>query len=42
MPSGLVRVSASKDSLVVSKPKGGTSKDLWILGKMKNLLEIMF
>ena len=33
MPSGLVRVSASKDSLVVSNQKGGTSKDLWILGK---------
>ncbi len=33
MPTGLVRVSASKDSLVVSNQKGGTSKDLWILGK---------
>lgn len=36
MPSGLVRVSASKDSLVVSNQKGGTSKDLWILGKDEN------
>lgn len=33
MPSGLVRVSHSKDSLVVSNQKGGTSKDLWILGQ---------
>ncbi len=33
MPSGLVRVSNKKDSLVVSNQKGGTSKDLWILGK---------
>ena len=37
MPSGLVRVSASKDSLVVSNQKGGTSKDLWILGKSEKL-----
>ena len=36
MPSGLVRVSASKDSLVVSNQKGGTSKDLWILGKSED------
>lgn len=33
MPSGLVRVSNKKDSLVVSNQKGGISKDLWILGK---------
>ena len=33
MPGGLIRVSPSKDSLVVSNQKGGTSKDLWILGK---------
>ncbi|WP_044419299.1 circularly permuted type 2 ATP-grasp protein [Halarcobacter anaerophilus] len=33
MPSGLVRVSNQKDSLVVSNQKGGTSKDLWILGE---------
>lgn len=33
MPGGLVRVSPSKDSLVVSNQKGGASKDLWILGK---------
>jgi uncharacterized circularly permuted ATP-grasp superfamily protein/uncharacterized alpha-E superfamily protein len=37
MPSGLVRVSASKDSLVVSNQKGGTSKDLWILGKSEDI-----
>ena len=33
MPGGLIRVSPTKDSLVVSNQKGGTSKDLWILGK---------
>lgn len=33
MPGGLIRVSPSADSLVVSNQKGGTSKDLWILGK---------
>ena len=32
MDGGLVRVSASKDSLLVSSQRGGTSKDLWILG----------
>ena len=32
MPGGLIRVSPTKDSLVVSNQKGGTSKDLWILG----------
>lgn len=32
MPAGLIRVSPSKDSLVVSNQKGGSSKDLWILG----------
>uniref|UniRef100_UPI0040473CF0 circularly permuted type 2 ATP-grasp protein n=1 Tax=Aliarcobacter sp. TaxID=2321116 RepID=UPI0040473CF0 len=36
MPSGLVRVSALKNSLVVSNQKGGTSKDLWILGKCED------
>jgi uncharacterized circularly permuted ATP-grasp superfamily protein/uncharacterized alpha-E superfamily protein len=36
MPGGLIRVSPSKDSLVVSNQKGGTSKDLWILGKDTN------
>ena len=36
MPSGLVRVSNSKNSLVVSNQKGGTSKDLWILGEDEN------
>jgi len=33
MNGGLVRVSASKDALLVSSQKGGTSKDLWILGE---------
>ena len=33
MNGGLVRVSTGKDSLIVSSQKGGTSKDLWILGK---------
>jgi uncharacterized circularly permuted ATP-grasp superfamily protein/uncharacterized alpha-E superfamily protein len=33
MNGGLVRVSAVKDSLLVSSQKGGTSKDLWILGR---------
>ncbi|MCR8711350.1 circularly permuted type 2 ATP-grasp protein [Aliarcobacter butzleri] len=33
LQGGLIRVSPSKDSLVVSNQKGGTSKDLWILGK---------
>lgn len=33
MNGGLVRVSATKDTLLVSSQKGGTSKDLWILGK---------
>ena len=33
MPGGLVRVSASTDSLVFSNQKGGGSKDLWILGE---------
>ena len=35
MNGGLVRVSASKDSLLVSSQRGGTSKDLWILGMDK-------
>ena len=33
MNGGLVRVSSTKDALLVSSQKGGTSKDLWILGK---------
>lgn len=33
LQGGLIRVSPSKDSLVVSNQKGGASKDLWILGK---------
>ncbi len=37
MPGGLIRVSPSKDTLVVSNQKGGTSKDLWILGKDDDL-----
>lgn len=32
MNGGLVRVSATKDALLVSSGKGGSSKDLWILG----------
>ena len=32
MDGGLVRVSVSKSSLLVSSHKGATSKDLWILG----------
>jgi len=33
MNGGLVRISASKDNLLVSSKGGGISKDLWILGK---------
>ncbi|MEN8727706.1 MAG: circularly permuted type 2 ATP-grasp protein, partial [Sulfurovum sp.] len=33
MNGGLVRMAASKDSLLVSSKSGGISKDLWILGK---------
>lgn len=40
MPGGLVRVSNSKDSLVVSNQKGGSSKDLWILGKSEKIVNI--
>lgn len=40
MPSGLVRVSKEKDSLVVSNQRGGTSKDLWIIGT-KNLKKVI-
>lgn len=32
MNGGLVRLSTSKDALLVSSQKGGESKDLWILG----------
>lgn len=35
MNGGLVRVSSSKDNLLVSSKSGGISKDLWILGKDK-------
>jgi len=33
MNGGLVRVSNTKDTLLVSSRSGGTSKDLWILGE---------
>lgn len=33
MNGGLVRVSTTEDALLVSSQRGGTSKDLWILGK---------
>ncbi|MEA1919404.1 MAG: circularly permuted type 2 ATP-grasp protein [Campylobacterota bacterium] len=33
MNGGLVRVSSIKNTLLVSSGSGGTSKDLWILGK---------
>jgi uncharacterized circularly permuted ATP-grasp superfamily protein/uncharacterized alpha-E superfamily protein len=33
MNGGLVRVSSTKDTLLVSSRGGGSSKDLWILGK---------
>lgn len=33
MNGGLVRVSATKDTFLVSSQEGGTSKDLWILGE---------
>lgn len=36
MQGGLVRVSAQKDSLIVSSQKGGKSKDLWVLGGSEN------
>jgi uncharacterized circularly permuted ATP-grasp superfamily protein/uncharacterized alpha-E superfamily protein len=35
MNGGLVRLSISKDALLVSSQKGGKSKDLWILGTDK-------
>lgn len=37
MNGGLVRMAASKNSLVVSSNSGGISKDLWILGKDKTM-----
>jgi len=37
MNGGLVRVSASKDALLLSSQKGGTSKDLWILSEKEEL-----
>lgn len=36
MNGGLVRVSNVKDTLMVTSKDGGTSKDLWILGKDEN------
>jgi uncharacterized circularly permuted ATP-grasp superfamily protein/uncharacterized alpha-E superfamily protein len=41
MNGGLVRVSATKDTFLVSSQKGGSSKDLWILGKDENELCIL-
>ncbi len=38
MNGGLVRMAASKDSLLVSSKSGGISKDLWILGKETEIL----
>ena len=38
MNGGLVRMAASKDSLLVSSKSGGISKDLWILGKEKDTI----
>ena len=38
LQGGLIRVSPSKDSLVVSNQKGGASKDLWILGKDEDFI----
>jgi uncharacterized circularly permuted ATP-grasp superfamily protein/uncharacterized alpha-E superfamily protein len=40
MDGGLVRVSVSKDSLLVSSHKGATSKDLWILASSEDDLSI--
>ena len=33
MNGGLVRVASQKDAFLVSSQKGGTSKDLWIIGE---------
>lgn len=33
MPGALVRVGSSDDSLIVSGQRGGSSKDLWVLGE---------
>jgi uncharacterized circularly permuted ATP-grasp superfamily protein/uncharacterized alpha-E superfamily protein len=41
MNGGLVRVSTSKDTFMVSSQKGGTSKDLWILGKKEQLDNVL-
>lgn len=35
MKGGLVRVSASKERLLISSAQGGTSKDLWVLSSKK-------
>ncbi|MBN2817290.1 MAG: circularly permuted type 2 ATP-grasp protein [Campylobacterales bacterium] len=37
MKGGLVRVSASKDTLLLSSQQGGTSKDLWILSNQEEI-----
>lgn len=41
MNGGLVRVSSSKDTFMVSSQRGGTSKDLWILGKKEQLDKVL-
>lgn len=41
MNGGLVRMAASKDSLLVSSKSGGISKDLWILGKDRLKINLM-
>lgn len=40
MNGGLVRVSTTKDALLISSQKGGTSKDLWILGNEESGINI--
>lgn len=37
MPGALVRVGANNDSLMVSNQFGGSSKDLWVLGKSQSV-----
>jgi len=40
MKGGLVRVSASKDTLLLSSQQGGTSKDLWVLSDKEESLNL--
>ena len=40
MNGGLVRVAASKSSLLVSSQKGGSSKDLWILSAQEEDINV--